>query len=220
MGFRQVKELTGTLSPGKPCQSAATDGHQGLGHLVAAALGIFPRVQPEEDAGPAVRRQHGQGADQHAKPSQRQNLLFGNPRQHIHAQHQRKDNRSGSHIRLEEDQCRKGKGEEKGLVGRISQQSDPLAALQPVSQKGGRHQDDRNLGQFRGLQRKTGNIDPAPGTVYHCPDAQRRRQKQYGDPDYHFIKPGAHHTFIIQMKRSDPEHHPAHSRINQIAETR
>ena len=121
MGFRQVKELTGTLSPGQSCQSAAADGHKGLGHLIAATLGIFPRIQPEEDAGPPVRGHHGQSGNCHAETYQIDNLPFGYPRQHIHAQHQRKDDGSGSHIRLEENQCRKGKGEEKGLVGRISQ---------------------------------------------------------------------------------------------------
>ena len=119
MGFRQVKEFTGALSPGKPRQPTAANGHQGLGHLVPAALGVLPGIQPEKDTGPAVGRHHGQGADQYAQPSQRQNLHFGDSCQYIHAQHQRKHNGSGSHIRLQENQGCKHSGKKQRLIRRI-----------------------------------------------------------------------------------------------------
>ena len=39
----------------------------------------------------------------YSNPSQRKYLPFGNPRQHIHSQHQRKHNGSRPHVRLQEN---------------------------------------------------------------------------------------------------------------------
>ena len=88
--------------------------------------------------------------------------------------------------------------------------------MQPVSQKGSRHQDDRNLSQFRCLQRKAADIDPAPGTVYHGSDSQCRRQQNYGNAGNDHIKPRAHQPFIVHVKGREAEHQSADRRVSQI----
>ena len=176
----QEAELLHRVAEADPEDPPRGDRQQGLRGLEAAGLGVGPRVDEGDDALHAVRLGEDQGADEDGgDQGEADEVTPARPRgdQHgegAHAEHERRPK-----VLLQQpDDDPEGDDPDEDEAGEAA--GRPHEARR-TRDRSGEKADHGQLRELAGLQRLSGDVEPAPGAADLHPDAGHQGEDGEGD---------------------------------------